>query len=99
MITEFTAYAKAESCRMTMHVASSPDERDEARHRFGTGSIERLSELDALGPHLLIAHCVWCDETERRLLAESQTGVSHNPVANLMYAAGVAPLAITDTRS
>src|SRR5690606_34838736 len=41
----------------------------------------------------LIAHCVWPNEVERRLLAETGTGVSHNPVANLMYAAGIAPLA------
>lgn len=93
MVRQFTAYTRSEGTRMTMHVASSPDERDEALHRFGMGSIERLAELDALGPHLLIAHCVWPNENERRLLAESGTGVSHNPVANLMYAAGIAPLA------
>lgn len=93
MVREFTAYARSEGTRMTMHVASSPDERDEALHRFGMGSIERLAELDALGPHLLIAHCVWPNENERKLLAESHTGVSHNPVANLMYASGIAPLA------
>lgn len=93
MVREFTAYARSEGTRMTMHVASSPDERDEATRRFGMGSIERLAELDALGPHLLIAHCVWPNENERRLLAESGTGVSHNPVANLMYASGIAPLA------
>lgn len=93
MVREFTAYARAEGTRMTMHVASSPDERDEALHRFGMGSIEKLAELDALGSHLLIAHCVWPNENERRLLADSGTGVSHNPVANLMYASGIAPLA------
>ena len=93
MVREFTAFARAEQTRMTMHVASSPDERDEALHRFGKGSIERLAELDALGSHLLIAHCVWPNEVERGLLADSRTGVSHNPVANLMYAAGTAPLA------
>ena len=93
MVREFTAYARAEGTRMTMHVASSPDERDEAMRRFGMGSIEKLAEMGALGPHLLIAHCVWPNENERRLLAETSTGVSHNPVANLMYASGVAPLA------
>jgi 5-methylthioadenosine/S-adenosylhomocysteine deaminase len=93
MVREFADYARAEGTRMTMHVASSPDERDEAQHRFGMGSIEKLAELGALGPHLLIAHCVWPNEAERRLLAETSTGVSHNPVANLMYAAGIAPLA------
>lgn len=93
MVREFTAYARSEGSRMTMHVASSPDERDEALHRFGKGSIERLADLGALGDHLLIAHCVWPTENECNLLAETGTGVSHNPVANLMYAAGIAPLA------
>lgn len=93
MAHEFTAHARFEGTRMTMHVASSPDERTEALRRFGKGSIERLSDLGTLGPHLLIARCVWPDEAERRLLAESGTGVSHNPVANLMYASGIAPLA------
>jgi 5-methylthioadenosine/S-adenosylhomocysteine deaminase len=93
MVREFTAYARTEGTRMTMHLASSPDERDEAQYRFGKGSIERLHDLGALGPHLLVAHCVWNDERERELLAEAGTGVSHNPVANLMYASGLMPLA------
>lgn len=93
MVRAFADYARSEGTRMTMHVASSPDERDEALRRYGKGSIERLAELGVLGPHLLIAHCVWPNETERRLLAETGTGVSHNPVANLMYASGLAPLA------
>lgn len=93
MVRAFADYARAEGTRMTMHVASSPDERDEALRRYGRGSIEQLAELDVLGPHLLIAHCVWPNENERRLLAETGTGVSHNPVANLMYASGTAPLA------
>lgn len=92
MVREFADYALSQNTRMTMHVASSPDERDEALHRFGKGSIERLAELDVLGEHLLIAHCVWANQAEMQLLAESGTGVSHNPVANLMYAAGIAPL-------
>lgn len=92
MVSEFANYARSEKTRMTMHVASSPDERDEAIRRFEMGSIERLSELGALGEHLLIAHCVWANANECDLLAESGTGVSHNPVANLMYAAGTAPL-------
>lgn len=93
MVREFAAYARSEGTRMTMHVASSPDERDEALHRFGQGSIEQLAELGVLGDHLLIAHCVWPNDNELRLLADSGTGVSHNPVANLMYASGLAPLA------
>lgn len=92
MIDALTAYASEEGCRMTMHVASSRDEVAAAHRRFGKGCIEQLAELDVLGPHLLIAHCVWPGARELELLAATRTGVSHNPVSNLMYGLGIAPL-------
>lgn len=92
MVREMTAYARSEGTRMTMHVASSPDEITEAKRRYGCGSIERLSEVGALGEHLLISHCVIASPSEMKLLAETSTGVSHNPVSNLMYAVGTAQL-------
>ena len=92
MIDVLTAYARDEGCRMTMHVASSRDEVAAAHHRFGEGCIERLAELGVLGPHLLIAHCVVASARELDLLAATHTGVSHNPVSNLMYGLGIAPL-------
>ena len=93
MITELSALARDQGCRMTMHVASSRDEVDESHRRFGRGCIEQLAELDVLGPNLLIAHCVWPNDRELSLLASAGVGVSHNPVSNLMYGLGVAPLA------
>lgn len=92
MVCEMTAYARAEGTRMTMHVASSPDEIKESQRRYGRGPIEQLAELDALGEHLHIAHCVIATPTEMRMLADASTGVSHNPVSNLMYAVGTAQL-------
>lgn len=93
MVREMAAYARTEQCRMTMHVASSHDEIAECRRRYGMGCIEKLQQLGVLGEHLLIAHCLRCSPDEMRLLADTGTGVSHNPVSNLMYALGVAPLA------
>ncbi len=93
MVKALTAYARSEGTRMTMHVASSPDESEECMRLYGVGSVERLSQLGVLGPHLLIAHCVIANDRELAMLAEAKTGVSHNPVSNLMYAVGTAPLA------
>jgi len=75
-----------------MHVAGSADERDESRRRFGHGSVIELERLGVLGPKTLFAHTVWLDADEIRLLAETQTGVSHDPVSNAYYATGIAPL-------
>jgi 5-methylthioadenosine/S-adenosylhomocysteine deaminase len=42
---------------------------------------------------VLLAHCVWLDESDLDLLAQSRTGVSHNPVSNQFLTTGVAPAA------
>ena len=75
-----------------MHAAASQDARDESRRRFGHGSITELEKLGVLGPKTLLAHTIWLDDREIAQLVEHQTGVSHNPVSNAYYAAGVARL-------
>ena len=75
-----------------MHAASSQDERDESRRRFGHGSITELERLGVLGPKTVLAHGVWLDDGEIDLVAKRQTGISHNPVPNAYYASGVARL-------
>lgn len=76
----------------TMHAASSQDERDASRRRFGHGSISELERLGVLGPKTLLAHAIWLDDGEIALLATRGTGISHNPVSNAYYASGVARL-------
>lgn len=85
--------AQDSGCHLTIHAASSQGERDESRRRFGHGTISELGRLGVLGPRTLLAHAIWLDDDEIALLAETQTGVSHNPIANAYYAAGVARLA------
>lgn len=77
----------------TMHVASSRDEHESSAKRFGHGSVTELGRLGVLGPRTLLAHTIWLDDAEIDLLAQTGTGISHNPVANAYYASGVARLA------
>jgi 5-methylthioadenosine/S-adenosylhomocysteine deaminase len=76
----------------SMHAASSQDERDESRRRYGHGSIVELEKLGVLGPKTLLAHAIWLDDEEIRLVAARGTGLSHNPVSNAYYASGTARL-------
>ena len=41
----------------------------------------------------MLAHCVWVNDEDRRLLAESGTHVAHCPHANLKLGSGIAPIA------
>lgn len=92
MVQAMHAVSLEHQCLFTMHAASSQDERDASRQRFGHGSITQLEQLGVLGPRTLLAHAIWLDDAEIRLLAERGTGLSHNPVSNAYYASGVARL-------
>jgi 5-methylthioadenosine/S-adenosylhomocysteine deaminase len=41
----------------------------------------------------VLAHCVWVDDDDQRLLAETGTHVAHCPHANLKLGSGIAPVA------
>lgn len=40
----------------------------------------------------IAAHCVWVDSNDRRMLAENDVAVAHNPVSNMILASGVCPV-------
>lgn len=92
MVQAMHAVAVEHGCLFTMHAASSPDEREASRKRFGHGSIMQLERLGVLGPRTLLAHAIWLDDAEIALLAARGTGLSHNPVSNAYYASGIARL-------
>ncbi|MCU0759418.1 MAG: amidohydrolase family protein [Steroidobacteraceae bacterium] len=92
MVQAMHAVAREVDGLFTMHAASSQDERDASRRRFGHGSIVELERLGVLGPKTLLAHAIWLDDAEIRLVAQRGTGLSHNPVSNAYYASGVARL-------
>jgi len=93
MVQAMHALSVELDCHFTMHVASSQDERDESRRRLSHGSVTELERLGVLGPKTLLAHTIWLDDREIAALAAHGTGISHNPVANAYYGAGVARLA------
>lgn len=92
MVQAMHATARAHDSLFTLHAASSQDEREASRRRFGHGSIEQLERLGVLGPKTLLAHAIWLDDADIALLAARGTGISHNPVSNAYYASGLARL-------
>ncbi|HVZ44041.1 MAG TPA: amidohydrolase family protein [Ramlibacter sp.] len=57
----------------------------------GRRPLELLGDLGALGPQMLIAHGALLTACEIRLLADTGTGVSYNPVASQWKGNAVAP--------
>ena len=54
--------------------------------------MQYLDKVGVLGPDVLAAHCIFVDETDRKILAQRQVGCVHNPSSNMMLASGVSPV-------
>lgn len=52
-----------------------------------------LHELGYTGEDVLLAHCVWLDDEEKRVLADTGTHVAHCPSSNTKMSSGFAPVA------
>ncbi|HHY94200.1 MAG TPA: amidohydrolase [Firmicutes bacterium] len=78
--------------RITMHVAETPFEIENARRRFGGTDLQALERMGFLGPDVLAVHCVYLGPRDLRILKHYDVKVSHNPHSNMYLASGVAPV-------
>jgi 5-methylthioadenosine/S-adenosylhomocysteine deaminase len=75
-----------------LHCAETAAAVERTLLRTGRRPVAQLAHLGALGPRTLLAHCVWVDADDRRLLAAAGSGVVHCPQANLKLGSGIAPV-------
>lgn len=86
------AMAEQYSVRLHLHCSETQFSVKKTLLRTGRRPVAHLDYLDALGPRTMLAHCVWIDEDEQRLLADYGSHVVHNPHANLKLGSGIAPI-------
>jgi len=79
------------------HSSESIWEVQESLKRFGHRPIHEFYNRGILGPRTVIAHCVWLDDREIALLAQTETAVAHCPCSNMKLSSG--PARIGDMRS
>ncbi len=75
-----------------LHCSETRQSVQKTLQRTGRRPVAHLDQLGALGPGTMLAHCVWVDGEERRLLADRGAHVVHNPHANLKLGSGIAPV-------
>ena len=74
---------------LLIHLSETRDEQKLIAEKYGTTPAKWLEAIGFLGPNVLVAHCVWCDADDFRLLAERKVGISHNPESNMKLASGI----------
>jgi cytosine/adenosine deaminase-related metal-dependent hydrolase len=74
------------------HASENRDEIALIKSRTGRKNIDYLAVTGLTSKHLCLAHCVWVDEAEQRLMAERDVKVLHCPGSNLKLGSGLAPV-------
>lgn len=77
---------------ITIHTSEGMVDVHHNLENYGKRTVERLRDLNMVGPDVILAHCVNLDENEMEIIARTKTGVAHNPMSNMLNAVGVAPI-------
>jgi len=74
------------------HIHTAEDKVDVEKSIENTGErvVKRLHRFGITGKHSIFAHCVYINEKEIEILANTGTAVVHNPRSNMGNAVGVA---------
>jgi len=78
--------------RIHTHASENQSEIATIESDTGMRNIHWLDEVGITGEDVVLAHCVWTDESEREVLAETGTHVTHCPSSNMKLASGIAPV-------
>lgn len=93
MLKRSVEYAVGGGFGVHVHLQEVREEVTASVQRWGQTSIAHAADSGLFEAPTLAAHCVWTDRADRRILAEHNVGVAHNPVANMILASGVAAVA------
>lgn len=77
---------------LTMHLNETVDDDQYSQKTFGMDTVPYLEKLGFLGPNFVAVHCVNMQEDDIEILCKHDVKISHNPVANMILASGVAPV-------
>ncbi|KKI93154.1 N-ethylammeline chlorohydrolase [Bacillus sp. SA1-12] len=72
------------------HASENLGEIDIVQKETGMRNIVYLDHLGLANPQLILAHCIWLDDEEKKIIRERGVHVSHCPGSNLKLASGIA---------
>ncbi len=81
--------ARSRGTGLTMHMSPTSSDPEQYLARTGRRPLLHLDALGVLGPHLLVAHGVWLDDSEVELVLNTSTAIAYCPWAYLRLGQGV----------
>ena len=90
LLTGAAELAREHRTGLTMHMSPTSSDPERYLARTGRRPLAHLDALGVLGPHLLVAHGVWLDDSEVELVLQTSTAIAYCPWAYLRLGQGVA---------
>lgn len=78
-------------CRHS-HLLETRAQEKLAQEKYGCTAVEHLKRIGFLSDCTTLAHCVWLNDHDIAILAETKSTVVHNPLSNLRLGSGIAPI-------
>jgi 5-methylthioadenosine/S-adenosylhomocysteine deaminase len=72
------------------HASENLEEIRLVEQERGMRNVVYLDKIGLANPNLILAHCVWLNDEEKRIIKERGIKVSHCPGSNLKLASGIA---------
>ncbi len=80
--------------KLLVHTHASENRKEVVliRSEHGLGNVAYYHHLGMTGTNLCLAHCIWLDDEEIAILAETDSRVLHCPTSNLKLGSGIADI-------
>jgi 5-methylthioadenosine/S-adenosylhomocysteine deaminase len=74
------------------HCCEGQTETDDSYSRFGISEVEAIYRFGVMGPDTQLVHCVWLNDRDKKLIAETGSHVVHCPSTNTKITDGIPPM-------
>jgi 5-methylthioadenosine/S-adenosylhomocysteine deaminase len=92
LLTNVRDLSATYNVRVHTHASENVNEILLVEQEHGMRNVVYLDSIGLANERLILAHCVWLDEEEKRIIKERGVKVSHCPGSNLKLASGVADI-------
>ena len=72
-----------------MHLSETKQEVDDCVAKYKLSPVQYLNKINFLGPNCLLAHSVWLDDEEMKMLSKNNCHLIYNPTSNMKLASGI----------
>ncbi|TVY10007.1 5'-deoxyadenosine deaminase [Paenibacillus cremeus] len=90
LLTEVRDLSAHYGVKVHTHASENRGEIELVERERGMRNVVYLDHIGLAKPNLILAHCIWLDDEEKRIIRERGVKVTHCPGSNLKLASGIA---------